>query len=76
MIDIHSHVLPKINDGPVTWEDIIAMLHQVEKDGTKDRIRFYVSITLFPPDRWRMRQQRRKSETENSAYSTKEFDGH
>ena len=51
MIDIHSHVLPKIHDGPVTWEDIIAMLHQVEKDGTKNGIRFYASITLFPPDR-------------------------
>ncbi|MCH8954912.1 hypothetical protein IIA28_06295 [candidate division KSB1 bacterium] len=51
MIDIHSHVLPKIDDGPVTWQDAIAMLHQAEEDGTKDRIRFYVSITLFPPDR-------------------------
>ena len=36
MIDIHSHVLPKIDDGPVTWEDTMAMLRQAEEDGTKE----------------------------------------
>ncbi len=36
MIDIHSHVLPKIDDGPVTWEDTMAMLHQAEEDGVKE----------------------------------------
>ncbi|MFQ5707385.1 MAG: tyrosine-protein phosphatase [bacterium] len=33
MIDIHSHVLPKIDDGPNSWEDTLAMLHQAEEDG-------------------------------------------
>jgi len=36
LIDIHSHVLPKIDDGPVTWEDSMAMLRQAEEDGTKE----------------------------------------
>ncbi|MFQ5865399.1 MAG: tyrosine-protein phosphatase [bacterium] len=33
MIDIHSHVLPKIDDGPNSWEGSLAMLHQAEQDG-------------------------------------------
>lgn len=33
MIDIHSHVLPKIDDGPNSWEDTMAMIHQAEEDG-------------------------------------------
>lgn len=33
MIDIHSHVLPKIDDGPNSWEDTLAMLRQGEADG-------------------------------------------
>lgn len=36
MIDIHSHVLPKIDDGPQSWEDSVAMLHQAEQDGITD----------------------------------------
>ncbi len=32
LIDIHSHVLPKIDDGPVTWEDTMAMLRQAGVD--------------------------------------------
>ncbi len=36
MIDIHSHVLPKIDDGPQTWEDSLAMLQQAEQDGIKE----------------------------------------
>ncbi|MFQ5770955.1 MAG: CpsB/CapC family capsule biosynthesis tyrosine phosphatase, partial [bacterium] len=33
MIDIHAHVLPKIDDGPNSWEDTMAMLYQAEEDG-------------------------------------------
>ena len=33
MIDIHSHVLPKIDDGPNSWEDTMAMVCQAEEDG-------------------------------------------
>ncbi|MFQ5824086.1 MAG: tyrosine-protein phosphatase [bacterium] len=33
MIDIHSHILPKIDDGPNSWEDSLAMIHQAEEDG-------------------------------------------
>jgi len=36
LIDIHSHVLPKIDDGSVTWEDTMAMLRQAEEDGIKE----------------------------------------
>lgn len=36
MIDIHSHVLPKIDDGPNTWEDTMAMLYQAEEDGISE----------------------------------------
>ena len=42
MIDIHSHVLPKIDDGPVAWEDTMAMLRQAEEDGTKE-------VANYPP---------------------------
>lgn len=33
MIDIHSHVLPQIDDGPASWEETMAMLRQAEADG-------------------------------------------
>lgn len=33
MIDIHSHVLPQIDDGPASWEETMAMMHQAEEDG-------------------------------------------
>lgn len=33
MIDIHSHVLPKVDDGPATWEETMDMLRQAEEDG-------------------------------------------
>lgn len=33
MIDIHAHVLPQIDDGPNSWEETMAMLHQGEEDG-------------------------------------------
>ncbi|MFQ5650340.1 MAG: tyrosine-protein phosphatase [bacterium] len=33
MIDIHSHVLPQIDDGPTSWQETMAMLHQAEEDG-------------------------------------------
>lgn len=33
MIDIHAHVLPQIDDGPGSWEDTMAMMHQAEEDG-------------------------------------------
>lgn len=36
MIDIHSHVLPKIDDGPNTWEESLAMLHQAQEDGIRE----------------------------------------
>lgn len=33
MIDIHSHVLPQIDDGSASWEETMAMMHQAEEDG-------------------------------------------
>jgi len=36
LIDIHSHVLPKIDDGPQSWEETMAMLHQALEDGISE----------------------------------------
>ncbi len=36
MIDIHSHVLPQIDDGSASWEETMAMLAQAEDDGVKE----------------------------------------
>lgn len=33
MIDIHAHLLPGIDDGPINWEDSITMLKQGVEDG-------------------------------------------
>jgi len=33
VIDAHSHVLPQIDDGPASWEETMAMVHQAERDG-------------------------------------------
>ncbi|HEX9652574.1 MAG TPA: CpsB/CapC family capsule biosynthesis tyrosine phosphatase [bacterium] len=36
MIDIHSHVLPKIDDGPQSWQETMAMLYQAQEDGISE----------------------------------------
>jgi protein-tyrosine phosphatase len=36
MIDIHSHLLPQIDDGPVTWDETMAMVRQAFEDGIKE----------------------------------------
>lgn len=36
MIDIHTHILPKVDDGPSTWEESIEMLKGGQKDGIKE----------------------------------------
>jgi protein-tyrosine phosphatase len=36
LIDIHSHLLPRIDDGPGTWEETMAMLQQAVEDGIKE----------------------------------------
>lgn len=36
MIDIHSHVLPQIDDGSSSWEETMEMLHQAEEDGATE----------------------------------------
>ena len=33
-IDIHTHILPGIDDGPIILEDSIAMAHATALDGT------------------------------------------
>jgi len=33
VIDIHSHVLPNIDDGPTSWQESIEMIHQAVDDG-------------------------------------------
>lgn len=36
MIDIHSHILPGVDDGPETFEEALAMLELAAADGTTD----------------------------------------
>ncbi len=36
MIDIHSHVLPDIDDGPKTWEQTMEMVQQAAEDGISE----------------------------------------
>lgn len=36
MIDIHTHVLPGLDDGPASIEESLAMLHQAAESGTTD----------------------------------------
>jgi protein-tyrosine phosphatase len=36
VIDIHSHLLPGIDDGPATWEQTMAMVYQAIEDGIKE----------------------------------------
>ncbi|MFQ6116287.1 MAG: tyrosine-protein phosphatase, partial [bacterium] len=38
MIDIHTHLLPKIDDGPSTWEESIEMLKEGQEDGVREII--------------------------------------
>ena len=33
MIDIHSHILPEVDDGPTSWEDAITMCEIAADDG-------------------------------------------
>ena len=36
MVDIHSHILPGLDDGPKTLEDAVAMIKIAAKSGTTD----------------------------------------
>ena len=33
MIDIHSHILPEVDDGPKSWETCVAMCRTAAEDG-------------------------------------------
>ena len=33
MIDIHAHILPRVDDGPDTWDESLALLRRGEQDG-------------------------------------------
>ena len=33
MVDIHSHILPEVDDGPKTWDMCVAMCHAAAADG-------------------------------------------
>ncbi|MFH1058785.1 MAG: CpsB/CapC family capsule biosynthesis tyrosine phosphatase [Pseudomonadota bacterium] len=38
MIDLHCHILPRIDDGPQSWEDTLAMARMAAKDGITDLV--------------------------------------
>ena len=33
MVDIHSHILPEVDDGPKTWDVSVAMCRAAAADG-------------------------------------------
>ena len=33
MIDIHSHILPEVDDGPKSWDDSVEMCRMAAADG-------------------------------------------
>jgi protein-tyrosine phosphatase len=38
MIDIHTHLLPQIDDGPSDWEDSLALIRQGMEDGIRGAV--------------------------------------
>ena len=38
MIDIHSHILPEVDDGPKSWETAVAMCRMAEQDGIEHMV--------------------------------------
>ncbi len=48
MIDIHTHILPKVDDGPRSWEESLHMLRLAEEAGTRTLV-----ATSHQPGGWR-----------------------
>lgn len=46
MVDIHAHVLPGVDDGPATWDDVLAIVRMAAEDG----ITGIVSTSHMLPD--------------------------
>jgi len=38
MIDIHTHLLPQIDDGPQDWDECLAMIRQAVRDGIEGAV--------------------------------------
>ena len=38
MIDLHSHLLPGIDDGPRTWDAALALCRKVSEDGVRTSV--------------------------------------
>jgi protein-tyrosine phosphatase len=51
MIDLHSHILPGVDDGPGNWEGTIGMLRMAEEGGTTT-----IVATPHSHDYWRAAQ--------------------
>ncbi len=51
MIDLHSHILPGVDDGPADWEGSLAMLRMAEAGGTTT-----IVATPHSHDYWREAQ--------------------
>jgi protein-tyrosine phosphatase len=47
VVDIHSHILPEVDDGPKSWDVSIAMCHAAEADGITHMV-----ATPHANDRW------------------------
>jgi protein-tyrosine phosphatase len=38
LVDIHSHIIPAIDDGPSTIEDVVEMLRRAHENGTREMV--------------------------------------
>ena len=38
MIDLHTHILPQVDDGPSDWEDALALIRQGIQDGIRGAV--------------------------------------
>lgn len=59
LVDIHSHILPEVDDGPKTWDDAVAICRAAAADGIT-----YMVATPHANDRYRYDRQEHKSRAE------------
>ncbi|MGB2836360.1 MAG: CpsB/CapC family capsule biosynthesis tyrosine phosphatase, partial [Candidatus Sulfotelmatobacter sp.] len=51
MVDIHSHILPEVDDGPKSWETSVAMCRMAAADGITHQVATPHANDRYPYDR-------------------------